>query len=194
MIRICRPLGMAIALLLCTHAALAADGDAPRVREIFGWLEWVAVGERGVRLKAKLDTGATTSSMTAENIEYFERDGDKWVRFDVRDEDLEGVEIFEAPLARHVRIRRHGGKTQRRPVVKLGLCVGDVYRERQFSLIDRSGFNYPVLVGRNYMRDYVLVDSAVIYTREPSCENVRQQDGGASVSDPEPDVDDLEEE
>ncbi|MFC4252164.1 MAG: ATP-dependent zinc protease [Sinimarinibacterium flocculans] len=194
MIRICRPLGMAIALLLCAPAALAEDGDAPRDREIFGWLEWVAVGERGVRLKAKLDTGATTSSMTAENIEYFERDGDKWVRFDVRDEDLEGVEIFEAPLARHVRIRRHGGKTQRRPVVKLGLCVGDVYRERQFSLIDRSGFNYPVLVGRNYMRDYVLVDSAVIYTREPSCENVRQQDGGASASDPEPDVDDLEEE
>jgi hypothetical protein len=189
----CRGL-LAALFLLGAPSVLADDKPDKRVKEIFGWIEWVAVGDNGTRLKAKLDTGATTSSITAEDIEHFKRDGDKWVRFTIRDEHLEGVEVIEAPLARHVRIRRHGGQTQRRPVVKLGLCVGDIYRERQFSLIDRSGFNYPVLIGRNYMRDYVLVDSDVIYTQEPSCDNVREQAGDTSTSDPEPNVDDLEEE
>ncbi|MES0873038.1 ATP-dependent zinc protease family protein [Sinimarinibacterium thermocellulolyticum] len=183
----------AIVLLVLAPSAAAGDRNE-RVKEIFGWIEWVAVGDKGIRLKAKLDTGATTSSITAENIEYFTRDGAKWVRFAIRDEHLDGIEIVEAPLARHVRIRRHGGQSQRRPVVKLGLCVGDIYRERQFSLIDRSGFNYPVLVGRNYLRDHILVDSDIIYTREPACENVREQAERASALDPEPDVDDLEEE
>lgn len=173
---------------------MADDKPGKRVKEIYGWIEWVAVGDDGIRLKAKLDTGATTSSITAEDIQHFKRGGDKWVRFTIRDEHLDGAEIIEAPLARHVRIRRHGGQTQRRPVVKLGLCVGNIYRERQFSLIDRSGFNYPVLIGRNYMRDHILVDSDVIYTQEPSCHNAREQAGGPSASDLEPDVDDLEEE
>lgn len=186
-------LGMAAVLLLCAASARADDPD-PRVKEIFGWIEWVAVGERGLRLKAKLDTGATTSSMTAQDIEYFKRNDDKWVRFKVRNRYLDGVKTMEAPLVRHVRILRHGAPTQRRPVVNLGLCVGDIYRERQFSLVDRSDFNYPVLIGRNFLRDYILVDSDVIYTREPVCKNVRAQDGGASDSDPEPEADDLEEE
>lgn len=169
MIRICRPLGMAIALLLCAPAALAEDGDAPRDREIFGWLEWVAVGERGVRLKAKLDTGATTSSLTAEDIVLFKKDGKRHVRFVVRDEDHDVEESFESRLVRYVRIRRHDGATQRRPVIEMGMCLGTVYRKQEFTLVDRSSFVYPVLVGRNFMRGHIIVDPGDTFLQKPSC-------------------------
>lgn len=169
-------------------AASAADSGGERVKDIFGWLERVEVGDNRLLLKAKLDTGATTSSLSATDIDYFERDGRRWLRFKVYSKLQDREEIFEAPLVRHVQIRRHSGKNQRRPVVSLPMCVGDLLRERQFTLIDRTGFNYPVLVGRNYMRDYILVDSESTYTREPSCAS------RAVTGEAEPVADDLEEE
>lgn len=179
----------AMLLLPICASATAQTSEKKGVKDIYGWVEWVIVGEDGLRLKAKLDTGATTSSLSAEDIQVIDREEDgRWVRFKVRDREKRAV-AFEAPLVRHVQIRRHNGKAQRRPVVKIGMCVGDVYRERQFTLIDRTGFVYPVLIGRNYLEGHILVDSDQKNTREPNCAQ-SQQDGGSS----EPTADDLEEE
>ncbi len=181
--------GLAL-LLLLPATAWSAEPQDERVKDIFGWLERVEIGDSRLLLKAKLDTGATTSSLSATDISYFERDGKRWLRFKVYSKLQDREEIVEAPLVRHVKIRRHNGKVQRRPVASLPMCVGDVLRERQFTLIDRSGFNYPVLVGRNYMKDYILVDSESTYTREPSCSGKTAASAGAI----EPVADDLEEE
>ncbi|NZA27513.1 ATP-dependent zinc protease [Luteimonas sp. SJ-92] len=140
-----------------------------QVKDIFGWVEWVEIGQDRIRLKAKLDTGATTSSLTADDIRVFRRGDRRYVRFDVRNERRNIDETIEARLVRRVRIRKHDGTTERRPVVRLGMCLGDTYREQEFTLVDRSAFLYPVLVGRNYMRDHVLVDSGETFTRRPSC-------------------------
>ncbi|WP_187775646.1 ATP-dependent zinc protease family protein [Luteimonas suaedae] len=146
-----------------------SKSEKARVQDIFGWVEWVEIGQRLIRLKAKLDTGATTSSLTADDIEIFRRSGKRHVRFTILDEGRDIEETIEARLVRHVRIRKHDGTTQRRPVVRLGMCLGDIYREHEFTLVDRSSFVYPVLVGRNYMRGHVLVDSGETFTRRPSC-------------------------
>ena len=70
------------ALLLLAGQALAAD------RPVFGWVEKTTIEPWGVELKAKLDSGALTSSLHATDVEIFEKDGDDWVRFtvDVHDE------------------------------------------------------------------------------------------------------------
>jgi hypothetical protein len=162
----------AVCLLAVAAPAWSAakrSGPENRVKDIFGWIEWVEVGRHPLRLKAKLDTGATTSSLTAAKVEVFKRDGKRRVRFVVRDEDHDINETIEAALVRHVRIRKHDGTTQRRPVVRLGMCLGTVYRRHEFTLVDRSSFVYPVLVGRNYMRGHVLVDPGDTFTRRPSC-------------------------
>ncbi|WP_407354473.1 ATP-dependent zinc protease [Luteimonas sp. R10] len=158
-------------------AAQRSESEEARVQDIFGWVEWVEIGASPIRLKAKLDTGATTSSLTADDIEIFRRDGKRHVRFTILDEDSDIEETIEARLVRHVRIRRHDGSTQRRPVVRLGMCLGDIFREHEFTLVDRSSFLYPVLVGRNYMRGHVLVDSGETFTRRPSC---KQRSSSAS--------------
>ena len=158
---------------------LAAEttNSPARHLSILGWVEFVEFSDPNIRLKAKLDTGATTSSLNALNQKRFKRDGKSWIRFDVEDpEQPENHVTFEAPIVRHVRIVRHGGETQRRPVVELGMCVGNVYRKRQFSLIDRSEFIYQVLVGRNFLRDHIAVDSGSTYLDEPRCKQLNRPD------------------
>lgn len=158
------------ALGLCPPAALA-DRLPPQEREVLGWVEYVEFEQPRVRLKAKLDTGATTSSLNAMNLRRFRRGGKSWVRFDVLDPDRRGQHItFEAPVVRMARIRRHDGQFQERPVVYLDMCLGHIHQRRQFTLIDRSDFNYQVLVGRNFLRGYIVVDSAERLQTRPECD------------------------
>lgn len=67
--------GIAGALLLI--APVMAEEDKP----VFGWVEKSTLEPWGVEVKAKLDSGALTSSMDARDIETFDKDGEEWVRF-----------------------------------------------------------------------------------------------------------------
>ncbi|MBB1087902.1 ATP-dependent zinc protease [Lysobacter sp. SG-8] len=179
-----RFLGICAAGLLAVAPNLYARDPAPSGKNILGWIEWVDIGRGPLRLKAKLDTGATTSSLTAEDIEEFRKDGKRHVRFVVRDEDHDVEETFEARVVRHVRIRRHSGETQRRPVVEMRMCVGSTYRKEEFTLVDRSSFVYPVLVGRNFLAGHIVVDSGETFVRRPDCDDAGagRDDAAATVA------------
>jgi hypothetical protein len=143
----------------------AADlnGEETRMRErvVMGWVEQVALIPWGVKVKAKLDSGAKTSSLHAESIERFEKDGKGWVRFVIAVE-AKGKEIkrlqVERPLVRNVRIKQHHGESKKRPVVSLKFCLNSQSYETQFSLVDRSQLNYPMLFGRLFLKDVALID------------------------------------
>jgi hypothetical protein len=178
-----RMLQVALAVATLAFSATPAAADAlPQKREVLGWVEYVEFERPRVRLKAKLDTGATTSSLNAVNLRRFRRGGVSWARFEVLDPDEEGNRFtFESPVVRTARIRRHDGLIQQRPVVKLAMCLGHVMLVRQFTLIDRSDFNYQVLVGRNFLRGHIVVDSAARFQTRPDCEwpDGQVADGGA---------------
>jgi hypothetical protein len=118
-------------------------------------------------LEAKLDTGAKTASINARDIETFERKGTPWVRFRIVNRDGHGLAL-ERPLVRETKIQRHFGKRQRRPVVKLGVCVRPL-PGGPVNLVNRSGFVYPMLIGRMFMKKQLLVDPALRYTVAPKC-------------------------
>lgn len=160
-------LGLAAALMTWSLAAPAQAGDE---KDIFGYVEDIRVMAIDWVMEAKLDTGATTSSIDARDIEKFKKDGEDWVRFTVVNRDTEERQVLEEPITRIVHIKRHGGESQERYVVELGLCIGDRLIAEEVSLTSRKKWNYPLLVGRNHMAGHVLVDSAVKNTREPSCE------------------------
>ncbi|HCG39696.1 MAG TPA: ATP-dependent zinc protease [Pseudomonas sp.] len=166
-----RLLALPAALLLSLHTlpSLAADGTP------LGWVERGKVLPEEVTVKFKLDTGALTSSMHAEDIEYFERDGDEWVRFDLDLKDIERDKLvksrIERKLHRELTVRGAGGKEDR-PVVLMKVCIGDRLLEEQFSLRDRDEMHYPVLLGRRTLEKLGPVDSARTFTIEPSCEQM----------------------
>ena len=159
-----------------------SQGTAPRTLEMrpsdepdsqqkvmFGYLERVVISTAGLALDAKLDTGADTSSLHAEGIKRFKRMGDRFVRFQVREDSGELVTL-ERPLSRMARIRRHDGDYQRRPVVKMWICVGNTRRRVEVNLIDRSQFSYPFLLGRSAMEGAIIVDPDRTFTVQPECD------------------------
>ncbi len=162
----------AFALVACALAALALPGAAAAAEpSIFGWAEPVVLEETGFELEAKLDTGADTSSLDAIDIRRFRRKGVSWVRFTVEDH-ADGEEVrLERRLLRRVLIKQHDGDSQRRSVVSLTVCLGEHRRKIEFSLIDRSRFDYPVLLGRSALAGIAIVDPDEINLSEPSCDS-----------------------
>lgn len=160
-------------LSLGARAATDDDDDKPRQRSILGWVEFVEIQPWGLLTKAKLDTGAKTSSMHAEDIEEFERDGDEWARFVFEYTECKDCKTkratIEAPITRHVLIKRHKRKTQRRAVVELKLCIDNQIHATEFSLIDRSRFIYPVLLGRRLLKEAALVDANSTFLGRKDC-------------------------
>lgn len=123
-----------------------------------GWLESVFFRPWNIRMTAKLDTGANTSSLHAERLERFSRNGDRWVRFSLGRGDDKKV-VVERPVIRMANIKQHGKGSSQREVVKMLLCKNGREYETEFTLVDRSNFSYPVLLGRSFLKDNVLVDA-----------------------------------
>jgi hypothetical protein len=138
-------------------------------RLILGWVERVVIETADFEMRAKLDSGALTSSIHATDIERFEKDGQEYVRFTLHAEQGDEGQVIEKPLSRNVRIKRHGVESQRRPVVKLAFCIGGESRKAEFSLVDREHFIYPVLLGRRVLSEVALVDSAETYLSGHAC-------------------------
>ncbi|MCW1920999.1 ATP-dependent zinc protease [Luteolibacter arcticus] len=133
--------------------------------QVYGWREWVLVGQTQMKLAAKLDTGALTSSIHAEEKELFERDGKKWVRFIVTDpgEKNSPRTRIEAPLVRIAHIKDPGGKSEAREVVRLNFTLGERKLRADFTLNNRSNMLSPVLIGRTTIKELGWVDPSRAY-------------------------------
>lgn len=156
---------------LVAVSGLSQPAQAQEGLRMLGWLEKVQFAEGGIVLEAKLDSGADNSSLHAEDYETFEKDGEEWVRFEVEGTDGRTA-TFERPVTRWASIV---GRDNDRPVIELGFCIADVYREVEINLADRSHLDYPMLVGRSYLRDHVILNSGDEFTFEPTCEEVMQK-------------------
>ena len=138
-------------------------------RETIGWVENVGISPANTVVKAKVDTGADSSSLHCDCITPYERDGDLWVKFSITDINDKSIP-YEKKILRKVKVKRHFGNVQERFVVRMGFCIGDQYGETDVSLVDRSGFNYDLLIGRNFLKDRFIVDPAKKFTAQPSCD------------------------
>lgn len=150
------------ALLLLSLLALPVLAAEP---DIYGRYEYIQVMEIGETFKAKMDTGALTASLSAKDIQTFTRDGDDWVRFRLAVKGG-GDKVYEHKIARISRIKeRNNGDDEdepldpvKRPVVEMEMCLGHTKRTVEVNLVDRSHFNYPLLIGARALREF---DAAV---------------------------------
>jgi hypothetical protein len=160
--------------------ALSAASFNAAGMEIVGWVEKAILyeGDQSIVMRAKNDSGAKTSSLHCQCFNIFERNGQRWVRFTVINFKDEAI-VLERKVHRFVTIKRHAGEEyQERPVIKLGICLGNTYKETEVNLIDRTGLNYQLLIGRQFLENGILVDSSARYTREPDCGKLKKPDPG----------------
>jgi hypothetical protein len=163
-------------VFLCLSSPPLGAEARPRT---FGWLEWAWLEPGHTRIKAKLDTGAKTSSIHAEDVELFERDGEEWVRFKVplgtrKHAPKSARDIhLERPLVRQVLIKEHEGPAARRHVVNVDLCLGGITFTTPVTLADRSRFLYPLLLGRVALQGRAVIDPAQKYLATRRCPGPR---------------------
>ena len=140
-------------------------------KQLLGRNEWVGFPTIGTYLKARIDSGANTASLSATDITEFERDGEDWLRFKLALDDDAAViddvrgEWIEAEVTRRVRIIQASG-SESRPVITLLMELGPIKQNVEFTLNDRTHLTYPVLLGRRFMMDIALIDVAKAYLHE----------------------------
>ena len=127
-----------------------------------GAVEHVTLSDTGTILKARIDTGATTSSLDARNISFFEKGGKDWVKFEIPT-DSEKLIPVEYPVTRFVHIKRHGADFDRRPVIKLQVRIGKIDIPTEFTLRDRDTYEFPVLIGVQFLKQSAIVDVSKEY-------------------------------
>ena len=121
-----------------------------------GWREWISFPKYGgFRLNAKIDTGATLSALHATHIEEFKKNRNLWVRFRVY--QSKNFIIVEKPILKYRIIRNSFGGSQKRPMVKMEIQLGERSWVTNVSLTQRSGMTYPMLIGRNSLRKKYII-------------------------------------
>lgn len=135
-------------------------------KTVLGEAEWVSLERQTNAFQARIDTGAATSSLNATDIVQFERDGKNWVRFNVRHASLDKDIMVERPVVRSAEVIQSSSNTAiKRPVVSMLVKLGPITEKTEFTLTDRSHLNYPVLLGRSFLKDISVVDVSKKFTQ-----------------------------
>jgi len=126
---------------------------------VVGQLEQVWLEDLQLSLTARIDTGAETSAIDARNIEQFERNSRKWVRFEiVHPVTGESVQLERKRKRSVLILQSTSPEPERRAVVELGVTIGRVSQIAEFTLSNRSHLDHQLLIGRNILQDVMIVD------------------------------------
>jgi hypothetical protein len=152
-----------------------------------GWREWVSLPDMGVDwIKAKIDTGARSSSLHAFNVETFRRDGRDFVRFQVHpiQRDSRIVVPTEAELLEFRQVRSSGGHETIRPVICTTLELLGTRCSIELTLASRDTMGFRMLLGRQALRQRFLIDPEASYFggRPPRRKRRGNPDASASGS------------
>jgi hypothetical protein len=165
---------LTLASIVFPFTALLIEPPLPvfaQEKQVAGWVEYVSLYPGNLKIKAKLDTGARNSSLNADTIDTFERNGETWLRFSLT--NWKGrIETFEAEIIRIAKIKQHNSKAEKRPVIRLGICLGKIFKEVEVNLVDRGKFNYQLLIGRSFLKGSFIVDPSLTFTIDSSCRGV----------------------
>lgn len=141
-------------------------GSKSGKRIVVGWREWVALPGLGIeRIKAKIDTGARTSSLHAMEFEPFRRRGQNWLRFHLHplQKDESTIVTAEAPLVDYRDVKSSNGRVSRRPVVLTAVRLAETEWPIEITLVNRDQMGFRLLLGRTALQNRVLVDCSASY-------------------------------
>ena len=133
---------------------------------VVGWREWVRLPELGVDLiKAKVDTGATTSALHAEDVHIVRRGDRRVVHFTVHPRQRsKKIEVTaSATLVEERSVTSSSGETEVRPVIETTVNVGGLVWPIEITLTRRDAMGFRMLLGRQALRGHAVVDPGRSY-------------------------------
>ena len=144
-------------------AARSIQGTLPGGnRIVLGWREWVALPVLGiVAIRAKVDTGARSSSLHVDSQWRFVEGGMPWAGFRITT-GVRGGQVIEAaaPVHDERNVTDSSGNRSRRLFLRTLLRIGELERDIEINLTDRRGMLFPMLLGRSAMARAFTVDPA----------------------------------
>jgi len=146
-------------LLVGTTGAYAGE------KMIVGEVEDVILLPWGIKLPARIDTGAASSSLDARDLKV--KDG--FAEFHLS-RKYGGLQL-RLPIVDWLTIRSSEAREER-PIVEVEFCIGSKRVRTRVNLNDRSTVRYPVLIGRNALKDNFVVDCMQERCSPPSCPEV----------------------
>lgn len=158
---------------------------------MLGWREWVALPDWDVaHLKAKIDTGARTSSLHAFGLEWFDRNGSPWVRFEIHpwQRSTADAVIAEAAVVATRDVKSSSGEVEHRPVVHTSVVLAGRTVTAEVTLTRRDEMGFRMLVGREALRKRFVVDPGVSYLGGRPDKSIRRRNrhDGTTPSKPTP--------
>jgi hypothetical protein len=133
---------------------------------VIGWREWLALPSLGIQaVKAKVDTGARSSSLHAFDVEIYTERGAPRARFKVHpfQRDTNVTITADAELVDQRRVRSSGGHDTVRPVIlTLVELLGQCW-PIELTLASRDAMGFRMLLGRQAIRARFLVDPSRSY-------------------------------
>ena len=133
------------------------------VKTEIGWREWVSLPQLSVdTIKAKIDTGARTSALHAEDIEIYTRRNRRFVRFTITPMQRSRSNIIRAsaPLVEKRHVKSSIGVSTYRPVISTHVKIGEDSFPIEITLVDRDVMGFRMLLGRQALRKRFIVDPA----------------------------------
>src|SRR5262245_26888834 len=129
-----------------------------------GWKEFADFPEwRLRRVRVKIDTGARTSALGAEEFRVVpaEDGASELVELTLRlnHRRPERITLVRMPVVRRVRVRNSGGQTEERPAIEALVRLGPVTKRITFTVTRRPRMLVPVLIGRAALADDFVVDA-----------------------------------
>ena len=162
---------LAVVALAVVGAVSSGCAVAPEKRHI-GAVEDAVLLPWGIPVRARVDTGATTSSVDARDIQLGGPDGARTATFTLVGDGDRRLRM-ELPLVEHRHVVTGGGREVQRPVVRMEVCVAGFQGPIDVTLNDRARVEYRMLLGRNVLEGRFVVDVARSLTARPACPATR---------------------
>ena len=141
---------------------------------LLGEIEKLTLVKFDATISARIDTGATISSLDAYNIQIYRRNKNRWVQFETKTDNQ--TITLDAPLLKYVVIKQQATtEDQLRPVVLMDIKIGQLVGSYGFSLSNREHLKTKALIGRNVLKHQALVDvskqfvQSEEYGQQPNC-------------------------
>ena len=136
-------------------------------KKIIGRLEYVDIPDFALfGIEAKVDTGAYNGAIHVSLVTEFEKDGGKYIRFILLDEEHPEYhgKVFETDEFTERRVKSSNGEIQHRYVIPVTIILKGLELKTKLSLSNRKDLRYPILLGRKVIKKHFIIDASKTFT------------------------------